>query len=230
MDLTPRDRRLVASLAAARWLTTTQVAALVFPAISTKVVQRRLRLLRGGCWIESVRANRMADALHTLGRRGREFLMARGWQRPIRLERTPPLRLEHFLGVNDIRVAVERSSQRDRVTLEFFFACWELTEHGWPWRLIPDAACQASLAGESRTALFEYDRGTERPGYLVSHKFRRYAAGFEGLPFSVLVVVVDSDERLFRLRERSGRCIEEAKLSFALRENLLASFSLRDWF
>lgn len=228
--LTVRDRKFLASLAASRWLTTTQAAALSFPGVSLGVVQRCLRRLRNTHYIVSLRPNRMADALHTLGVRGRAFLRSHGWERPIRLERTPPVQIEHFLGINDIRIAVERSAERDGVAVDFFFASWELAEHGWPYRLIPDAACSARFGGETRTALFEYDRGTERPAYLVRHKLRRYDRGFDGLPFSFVLLVVDTVERLELLRERTSRVFHEATFLFTLRQTLLSSCSLKEWF
>ena len=54
----------------ARWLTTTQVAALCFAGLTPEMARRRIRLLREARYIRSVQSNGMAEALHTLGPRG----------------------------------------------------------------------------------------------------------------------------------------------------------------
>ena len=171
----------------------------------------------------------MAEALHSLGPKGREVLGARGWRRTIRLERAPPKNLEHFVGINDIRVAVEQSARCDGITVGFFFACWELQRWGWRHAVIPDAACHVEQSGRSHTVLFEYDRGEESPGYVVRTKFKPYVQGFEGFPFSLVVVVVETAERLEQLRDYATRHVEPEKFSFILHETLMDSWSLSQW-
>jgi Replication-relaxation len=228
--LTARDRRILVRLAAARWLTTTQVANLFFPDVTVEMARRRLRLLGEESYILSLQANQMAEALHTLGQNGKEFLLARGWKRSIRLERVPPKNLEHFRGVNDIRVAVERSAERDGVELAFFFASWELQQQGWAFPVIPDAACLIERSGKSVTVLYEYDRGEESTEYVARTKFRPYAAeGFHGFPFSDVLVVVDTPERLGQLRERAARCKEPEMFSFILLDDLKSSWSVANF-
>ena len=105
MRVTERDRHVVMKLAAARWLTTRQIAALCFCGLTAEMARRRIRLLREARYIRSVRANAMAEAMHALGPRGPELLNQKSAERT-RLERTPPRNLLHAIGINDIRIAV----------------------------------------------------------------------------------------------------------------------------
>src|SRR5579871_6093328 len=141
MRVTDRDRRVVIKLAAARWLTTGQIADLCFAGVTPEMARRRIRLLREARYIRSVQSNAMAEALHTLGPRGPELLGEERVQQ-IRLERTLPRNLSHLSGINQIRIAVERTALAEGVALRFFFASWELQGHGWKLPIIPDAACR----------------------------------------------------------------------------------------
>src|SRR3989442_10837267 len=136
MRLTPRDRKLLWKLAAARWLSTKQVTALLFSNVTPEMARRRLRLMNESKYVFSWQHNSMDEALHTLDAEGRNLLRERGWGFPVKLERVPPKNLEHFIGINDIRVAVERSAQTDGITIGFFYACWELQQRGWAHALI----------------------------------------------------------------------------------------------
>ena len=220
-----RDRVLLGKLAQARWLTTNQVADLCFPDVSVECARRRLRLLGKDHYIASVQSNPMAEAMHSLGRVGRDVLVKRGWPSALRLERALPTNLEHFIGINDIRVACERSARSDGFAIGFFFACWELHQQGWRYRLIPDAACHVECRGRSCTLLFEYDRASETLPYIARTKFKLYAAGLEGLSFS-LVLVADTARRLEQLREHASRYMESATFSCILHETLRSSWGL----
>src|SRR5439155_5120408 len=200
MRLSVRDRKLLAKLAAARWLSTRQVAALLFSNVSLEMARRRLRLLCENRYVFSYQHNQMAEALHRLDAKGREFLKERGWEYAVKLERMPPKNLEHFLGINDIRVAVERSARSDGMTIGFFYACWELQQRGWAYALIPDAACHIERQGSSATVLFEYDRGQESPEYVARTKFVPYARGLDGFPVSLVATVSETPERSEQLR------------------------------
>lgn len=230
MRVTERDQKLLAQLAAARWLTTQQVKALCFPGVAMEMARRRLRLLASAGFVHSWRVNRMAEALHSLGASGRRLLIARGWAEEIRLERKPPKNLEHFLGINDIRVAVEQGARSEGVELGFFFAYWELLQQGWTFSVIPDAACQFACRGRERTLLFEYDRGEEAPGYIIRTKFRPYGQGLDGFPFSQVLVVVETERRLVQLRRYTEQHLplDADKFFFITREVLLRSWSLTD--
>jgi hypothetical protein len=218
----------LAKLAAARWLTTRQIAALCFSAVSIEMARRRLRLLREARYIRSLRANQMAEALHTLGPRGRELLTEKGWEKAISVERRPPRNLEHFVGINHIRVAVERSAQSENVALGFFFACWELQQNGWAYPIIPDAACHVQRSGKSITILFEYDRSEESVRYVVRTKFRAYAQGLSGFPFSLVVVVADTERRVAELRKHAEQGLKPGLFSFVHMEAIKRSWSLME--
>ena len=230
MRLTMRDRKLLAKLAAARWLSTRQVRALLFSNVTLGMARRRLRLLGEARYVFSWQHNSMAEALHTLDAKGKEFLKERGWGFPVKLERAPPKNLEHFMGINDIRVAVERSAESDGITIGFFYACWELQQRGWAYGVIPDAACHVERGASSLTLLVEYDRGQESPEYVSRTKFARYAQGLDGFPFAMVVIVSDSEERLEQLRERARRIQDAEKFVFVLREAVLEpSWSVSQW-
>jgi hypothetical protein len=227
MKLTERDGRLLGELGRFRWLSTGQIARVLFPANHLTAVHRRLRVLRKHRYVVSVRAHQMAEALHALGSRGREILLDRGWPGEIRLEKQPPRQLEHFLGINDIRIAVERSTRSEDITVDYFRPCWELHPQIWPFRVIPDAVAMFTHAGKSARMLFEYDRGFEPPAYMLRTKFRRYAEGLEGFPFSQVVTVVETEARLAQLRAYTAQHLPECgEFAFITRGRLLDSWSV----
>lgn len=219
MQLTERDRRVLQHLAAARWLSTGQVAALVFPQVSRAMACRRLRLLRRARFVRAARENPMMEALHTLGPRGREVL-AEIDGAPPKLERQPPANRRHFLGINDLRVAVLASAAREGLRLNYFYACWELAGRGWPYALIPDAVVEVEAEGRTAAALFEYDRATEGLAYLVERKLLRYAAGLDGFPFARVVTVVEQPRRLEQIIEQVARRLRDPRFVFLLRDAL----------
>jgi hypothetical protein len=171
----------------------------------------------------------MAEALHTLGPKGRELLMAKGRQKALLVEHRPPRNLEHFVGINHIRVAVERSARSENVALGFFFACWELQQNGWAYPIIPDAVCHVERSGKSTTILFEYDRGEESVRYVIRTKFRAYARGLAGFPFSHVLLVVETEKRLEELRKHMAETLKTDLFSFTLMEDLKRSWNLANW-
>ena len=75
----------------------------------------------------------MDEALFRLGRAGKRVLeVARA--APIALERRPPTQKEHFVAVNDMRIAAELAG-----SLSYFFAYWELP--GLGWRTLAHTGC-----------------------------------------------------------------------------------------
>ncbi len=224
MQLTDRDRRVLRHLAAARWLSTGQVAALCFADVSRTMPCRRLRLMRGARFVRSVRENPMMEALHTLGARGREALAELGDERRMKPERFPPANRRHFMGINDIRVAVFRSAVRDGFGLDFFYASWELQERGWPYAVIPDAVAEVSIDGTAAAAVFEYDRATEGLALVVERKLKRYAQGLDGFAFVRVITVVDEERRRAQLALEASRKIGDSRFTFLLHEGL-ASWS-----
>jgi len=223
MKITERDRRVVTKLDAARWLPTSQVAQLCFADLSPEMARRRLRLLRKGRYVRSVQSNAMTEALHTVGPRGLE-LLSEERAKQTRLERAVPKNLAHLTGINQIRIAVEHTARADGLTLGFFFACWELQAHGWKMPIIPDAACRVTRGEKSATAVFEYDRGEERPSYLLA-KFARYRDGLAGFPFSRVVIVAETSSLRDRLQAHLGKHLPSPVFSFVSKEALMDSWS-----
>lgn len=197
--LTKRDQGLLAKLAAARWLTTAQVQRLYFPQASLDAVRKRLRKLATAKFLHVVQHNPMMEALHTLGRRGKVALENQGVE--IRVERIPPKQLQHLIGINDLRVAVQTSG----VPIAFFFAAWELPRFEWFGRVIPDAVCAFELEKRLTLAL-EYDRGSETAAQLLK-KIRSYQGTVNGFHLDAVVVVADTAKRvevLGRILRRHG--------------------------
>jgi hypothetical protein len=200
---------------------------LCFAGLTSEMARRRIRLLREARYIRSVQSNAMAEALHTLGPRGPELLSRERAQR-IRLERALPKNLSHLTGINEIRIAVERSARADGVTLGFFFASWELQAHGWKLPLIPDAACRVEIGATSATALFEYDRGEERPSYLLQTKFAGYRESLASFPFSRVVIVAESVGLRDRLQAHLGKHLPAPLFSFIAKETLVDSWTVAE--
>src|SRR2546425_6409607 len=125
MRLTKRCLELLRTLRAARWLATGQVRRRFFSDATADAAHKRLRKLTDAGYLVMFRENRMREALFTLGREGKEVLEQAGTEE-VALERRPPKQLEHFTGINDLRIAAELAAP-----LTYFFACWELPGLGW---------------------------------------------------------------------------------------------------
>jgi Replication-relaxation len=209
--VTGRDLRLFAKLALCRWLTTTEIKRLYFPEATSNAVQKRLRKLADSGYLRSERENRMAEAVHAVGVKAKPLVEERGIEIDVASE--VPKQIEHMLGVNDIRVAVETS----RVKVAWFFAYWQLPGLGWTHPVIPDAVF-AVRAPERRCFVLEYDRGTETAGKLLE-KLRAYDGGLPGLGFEAVVVVTEGTRRLDLLaRGLRRRMVEVTVLASAMEE------------
>jgi acyl CoA:acetate/3-ketoacid CoA transferase alpha subunit len=187
-QVTGRDLELLGKLAVCRWLTTTQIKRLYFPDASLNAVQKRLRKLAEEGFVRSVREHRMAEAVHAVGSKGIPLLEERGLEAD--KVREVPKQIEHLLGVNEIRVAVETSG----ADVAWFFAYWQLAGLGWTHPVIPDAVFALRMPMR-RSFVLEYDRGTETAGKLLE-KLRAYGEGLPGLGFEAVVVVTENARRL----------------------------------
>jgi hypothetical protein len=137
-----------------------------------------------------------------------------------------PRNLDHFLGINDIRVAIVTWARLKEFALGFFYASWELQQLDWSAPVIPDAACHFARAGVDRTVLFEYDRGNEPPNYVARTKFHAYAGGLPGFGAYRVVVIVETEARQDQLCRyaRGHSCIGQVMV--AVREELLGAESI----
>jgi hypothetical protein len=187
--LTPRCMELLRLLQSARWLTTSQIRRRFFPSASADAVRKRLRKLTAAGFVYAVQQNRMAESLFTLGKSGKRFLENSGADAVV-LERRPPTQLEHFLGVNEIRIAAELAGEPS-----YFFAYFELPGVGWKHSIIPDAI----FTMRTETFAVEFDRGLEGVQYFVRTKVPAYRNGLDGLSVSAVLVVTESDARLASL-------------------------------
>ncbi len=194
IKLTPRCINLLRLLSAARWLTTRQVHCRFFAGATLDAARKRLRKLTAGGHLVMVREGRMDEALFTLGRAGKRVLETAGVT-PVALERRPPTQREHFLAVNDVRIAAELAG-----SLKYFFAYWELPGLGWRHSLIPDAVFMIG----GKTFAVEFDRGVEGIRFFMQTKVSAYRRGLEGLPLAAILVVTDRDARWASLAKAIG--------------------------
>src|SRR2546427_413745 len=178
--LTERDRRMLVKCAVCRWLTTDQIRRAYFPEASLNAVQKRLRKLAEAGYLRSYREHPTAEAIHALGPKGKPLVEQKGIEVTVGGE--VPRQVDHMLGVNEIRIAIETSG----VTVAYFFAYWQLSNLGWAHPVIPDAVF-AVRTPELRTFLVEYDRSTETLDKLV-RKLQWYDQGLSEFPFEAVVV------------------------------------------
>jgi hypothetical protein len=194
MKLTPRCINLLRLLSVSRWLTTQQIQRRFFAGATADAARKRLRKLTAGEYLTMVRETRMDQALFTLGRAGKRVLETAGVT-PGALERRPPMQREHFLAVNDVRIAAELAG-----SLSYFFAYWELPGIGWRHSLIPDAVFRM---GDHAFAM-EFDRGVEGIQFFIRTKIAAYGRGLDGLPLTAVLVVTDRDARMASLAKAIG--------------------------
>ncbi len=147
MRLTKRCLDLFQLLRTARWLTTAQIHRRFFSAASLDAARKRLRKLTDAGYLVIVRQNRLSGCWFTLGKEGKRILEADICDE-VRLERVLRKQREHLLGINDVRISAELTSN-----LSYFLACWELPGLGWDHVVIPDAVF--SLGGKK--VVLEYD-------------------------------------------------------------------------
>jgi Replication-relaxation len=185
---TERDVRMLARLALCRWLTTAQIQRSYFPKASLNAVQKRLRKLSESGYVRSYREHPTAEAIHAVGPKGKPLVEEKGIE--VALGDEVPKQLEHLLGVNEIRIAVETSA----IPVAWFFAYWQLASLGWTCRAIPDVTF-AVQAPVKRMFLVEYDRGTETLGKLAE-KLHVYSRGIEGFPFEAVLFVMERSREL----------------------------------
>jgi hypothetical protein len=93
----------------------------------------------------------MEEAMFRLGPEGKRQLERQGAS-GVEIYRQLPKQREHFLGVNEIRIAAEM-----RLDLAYFFEYWELPGLKWRQPILPDAI----LGVGDRTFAVEFDRGQE---------------------------------------------------------------------
>jgi hypothetical protein len=187
--LSVRDLQILAKCAVSKWLTTGQLQRLYFQHVSLDAVRKSLRRLHEAGYLASHREHRMAEALHTVGPKGKPVLEAKGLA--VELARTPPRQIEHMVGINDMRLAVEVEPER----LAYFFAAWELGALGWTHMLIPDAVLALKPATSGVIAL-EVDCGTE-PIKILVNKVTSYQNGLPNFPaISGIIFTVESPARL----------------------------------
>ncbi len=201
LRLTDRDLRLLVKCAVCRWLTTDQLKRLYFPEATLNAVQKRLRKLSEAGYLRSHQEDPTAEAVHAVGPKGKLLIEEKGLEVAVGGE--VPRQVEHMLGVNEIRIAVETSGMK----VVYFFAYWQLANLGWAHAVIPDAVF-AVRTPELRTFLVEYDRSTETLDKLF-RKLGLYDQGLAEFHFEAVVIVTERTRRLDLL----GRELRRKNLS-----------------
>jgi Replication-relaxation len=191
MRLTERCEDLLHLLRAARWLTTSQVHRRFFPQATPDAARKRLRKLAQAGYLLRFREHRMSEAFFTLGPEGIKVL-EKDDGKEITLERKPPKQLEHFMAINDVRIAAELAG-----SLSYFFACWELSEGHWQYSVIPDAV----FSMHNRTFAVEVDRGVETVRFFIRTKIPSYRKGLPGFPLTAILIVTDRKTRMKSLSQ-----------------------------
>jgi hypothetical protein len=181
-----------------RWLTTDQLKRLYFPQATLNAVQKRLRKLSDAGYLRSYREHPTAEALHALGPKGVPLAEERGIAATAGGE--VPRQVEHLLGVNEVRMAVERNA----VPVSYFFAYWQLADLGWGYPVIPDAVFAVREDGRRRTFIVEYDRGTETLPKVLE-KLQSYDRGLEGFPFEAALVFTEGARQVELLAQELRR-------------------------
>src|SRR5437016_9606460 len=103
--LTDRDLRMLVKCAICRWLTTSQIQRLYFPKATLNAVQKRLRKLSDEGYLRSHRENQMAEAIYSVGPRGKPLLEEKGIA--VETGGEAPQQIAHLAGINSIRIRVE---------------------------------------------------------------------------------------------------------------------------
>jgi len=179
---------MLVKCAICRWLTTDQLRRLYFPKASLNAVQKRLRKLADEGYLRSHREHPTAEAIHGLGPKGKPLVEEKGIE--VMLQAEIPRQLEHLLGVNEIRTAVETST----VPIAWLFSYQQLGSLGWTYPVIPDAVF-AIRTPERRTFLVEYDRSTETLEKLLQ-KLQWYDNGCIEFPFEAVLILTERKRRL----------------------------------
>ena len=106
--LTKRCMDLLELLRAARWLTTQQVRRRFFTHVTLDATRKRLRKLTEAGYLVTCQEHRMREAVFSLGREGKRVLETNGAEEVV-LERKVGRQIDHLAGINDIRIAAERT-------------------------------------------------------------------------------------------------------------------------
>ncbi len=186
--LTKRDVRLLVKLNASRWLATRQVQALIFPGTDLSLTRRRLRKLAQEGYVRSIRQHHEAEAFHTVGPKGAALLEARG--KKVVREQSLPKQLTHFVGINDIRIAVETGG----APVKYFYAAWELGQFEHFRHLIPDAIF-STMDGQRRRFAVEYDCSTESRA-LIARKVTAYLEGGTSFAWHAVLIICGTASRV----------------------------------
>jgi len=209
---------MLVKCAICRWLTTGQIQRLYFPKATLNAVQKRLRKLSDAGYLRSYREHPTAEAVHALGPKGKPLVEEKGIEAAVSAE--VPQQVEHLLGVNEIRIAVETSA----VQVAYFFAYWQLSDTGWSHAVIPDAVF-AVRTPERHTFVIEYDRSTETLAKLLQ-KLRSYDRGLTGFPFEAVLIVTERTRRV----ELLSREVRRANLSLSILASNLADLNQVNFF
>jgi hypothetical protein len=195
VEITGRDLQLLHMLKAAGWLTTRQIQRRFFPGKSANAVCKRLRKLVAGKYLGIVRRSSTECALYRLASQGKlalsEYLNLEPEE--ITIPTQLPRKLNHFMGINDLRLAFEQLNGERGVKLVSFFSERELCLYRHDsarylnvlprllqsYRIIPDVLARIRITNQGGArdmdVAIEFDAGTEHTGFFGKTKVVRYA-------------------------------------------------------
>lgn len=203
---TDRDLWLLGALAKMRFLTTRQIACLLFGGSQSAANKRLRKLLDNGCvrvWVPNL--NR--DNIYGLAPQGRSLLLneSEELEPALRCPGRMDGRIEHLLAINSVRIALAIGLPGSDGELMWWRSDWELRAHSRQ-RTIPDALFVVRWpdVGDQVFAL-EVEHGTRAPRSFQG-KLLRYGAaarrpgGIYGETNPIVLVIGHSPTWLARYR------------------------------
>jgi hypothetical protein len=195
VEITGRDLQLLQTLKAAGWLTTRQIQNHFFPGKSANAVCKRLRKLVAGKYLGIVRRSSTECAFYRLASQGKLALSEYLNLEPEEITITTqlPRKLNHFMGINDLRLAFGQLNGERGVKLVSFISERELSLYRHDpaensnvlprllqsYRIIPDALARIRITNQEGArdidVAIEFDAGTEHTGFFGKTKVVQYA-------------------------------------------------------
>ncbi|MCC7541326.1 MAG: replication-relaxation family protein [Deltaproteobacteria bacterium] len=178
VEVTERDAAILYAVGRCRVLRTRDIARLFFGSRAT--ANDRLRKLFVAGYVRCHVRALAGDNLYTLIEKGKQLVLAREDVEPreLPIPRALPARLDHLLGINEMRVLFTLATRGEsaQFRLVSFRPEWELAaeRHAGLLGVLPDGIIELEDArGARHVSALEVDLGTEAPT-VVAKKVARY--------------------------------------------------------
>lgn len=215
MNITERDRKLFLKLNQASWLSTSQLLKCFFQDKSANAVNKRMRKLVNAGYLFCSRNSSMEEYLYRLKTKAKQYLLDHTSMKEgnIVIPKRLPQNLQHFLGINDIRLYFEKSIEKAQGEILLFASDRDLKSIYPQAPLIPDALVRFRYCSNGENQIYnftiEYDNETENPQYFGSTKVKKYMESINrkqavfGLTQYKVLVFADNMKRLISLMRHS---------------------------